>query len=403
MEDTIQNLRSYLNLKSNLAERRHHSENAKVCLYGLYRDFDFCRHSLECCVLSQLDNYSVYCLLYDSSYSKSQILEQKEKLRDYFGSKLALCISASELSESEKNTESSLLNKYCRMNPPLEEIIVDVCRKNSIEVLSGEMPEVLITAKFDNFYPNILNLRTDFLDQGNDFSLKRKHHVGQNSSISHHLERHPNKHLVCLKSKRIYDRNSFNIDNCHFISFQRSEIPVDFDWRAYCILNGVYEDELNAIHHYSNFGRLENSPYKFEELPEDFDYKAYRAYNAEVRKFSNDECRLHYLTRGKNECKKYKFDELPSDFDHRVYKLLNGDLNRLQMNEEQLRTHYIVSGSKEGRRYKDPDVCLDELPEDFDSECYKSLNSDLSHLDDFVCKFHYLKNGRKENRRYKTI
>jgi GR25 family glycosyltransferase involved in LPS biosynthesis len=111
-----------------------------------------------------------------------------------------------------------------------------------------------------------------------------------------------------------------------------------------------------------------------------------------LNKLSDNELKQHYLTYGKNEGRIYKYN-LPDNFDLNSYKELNSDLTNLSDNE--LKQHYLKYGKNEGRIYKY------NLPDNFDLNSYRELNSDLTNLSDNELKQHYLTYGGKEGRIYK--
>ena len=130
----------------------------------------------------------------------------------------------------------------------------------------------------------------------------------------------------------------------------------------------------------------------FGKLPEDFDVNAYRFFNDDLKDLNDNQLKVHYINNGKNEGRKYKYD-LPEDFYVYEYMILNKDLKNLNYN--QLKVHYMNNGINEGRKYKL------ELPEDFDVNDYRLLNSDLKDLNDNQLKVHYMNNGINECRIYK--
>ena len=129
-----------------------------------------------------------------------------------------------------------------------------------------------------------------------------------------------------------------------------------------------------------------------EKLPEDFDVNKYRLLNDDLKDLNDIELKAHYINNWKNEGRKYKL-ELPEDFDVDAYRFFNDDLKDLSNKE--LKVHYINNGINEYRKYKY------DLPEDFDVDAYRLLNSDLNYLNDKELKFHYMNNGINENRKYK--
>ena len=80
-------------------------------------------------------------------------------------------------------------------------------------------------------------------------------------------------------------------------------------------------------------------------LPQDFDYNVYRSYN-DLSKLDNESLRIHYISYGGNEGRLYK---LPNNFNFDVYKELNTDLQKLNNNE--LIAHFVNKGFNEGRVY----------------------------------------------------
>ena len=70
-------------------------------------------------------------------------------------------------------------------------------------------------------------------------------------------------------------------------------------------------------------------------LPQDFDYNVYRTYN-DLSMLDNESLRIHYISYGKNEGRLYK---LPDNFNFDVYKELNSDLRKLNNNE--LIAHFV--------------------------------------------------------------
>jgi hypothetical protein len=84
---------------------------------------------------------------------------------------------------------------------------------------------------------------------------------------------------------------------------------------------------------------------------------------------------------------------LPNDFDINNYRLLNSDL--INLNDDELINHYLTNGINEERRYKYI------LPEDFDVNSYRILNNDIKYLSNEELINHYLKYGLYENRQYK--
>jgi len=86
---------------------------------------------------------------------------------------------------------------------------------------------------------------------------------------------------------------------------------------------------------------------------------------------------------------------IPINFDHNLYLSLYPDLVSFGIKtENQAKQHYLMFGRNENR------ICL--IPDDFDPEEYKTLNSDLRHLSHQDLFIHYTKNGYYEHRLFNT-
>jgi GR25 family glycosyltransferase involved in LPS biosynthesis len=86
-------------------------------------------------------------------------------------------------------------------------------------------------------------------------------------------------------------------------------------------------------------------------------------------------------------------NNIPDDFNTEIYRLLNSDLHNF--NEDELIKHYINYGYNEGRKYKY------NIPDDFIPEIYRLLNSDLNNFNEDELIKHYINHGFNENRIYK--
>jgi hypothetical protein len=86
------------------------------------------------------------------------------------------------------------------------------------------------------------------------------------------------------------------------------------------------------------------------------------------------------------------FLKIPDDFDVNQYRLLNSDLK--DINDNKLKLHYLNHGVNEGRKYKI------DLPEDFDVEQYRLLNDDLKNMTNVELVNHYINFGVIEGRKY---
>ena len=139
-------------------------------------------------------------------------------------------------------------------------------------------------------------------------------------------------------------------------------------------------------------------------LPNDFNIELYKLLNEDLKDMNNNELKLHYLKYGIKEGRKYKF-ELPKDFDIENYKLLNNDLKN--MSKIELKLHYMNYGIYENRSYKLLDTINKniklELPQDFNIDIYRLLNNDLKDLTNTDLVNHFINYGIYEDRIYKII
>lgn len=87
-------------------------------------------------------------------------------------------------------------------------------------------------------------------------------------------------------------------------------------------------------------------------------------------------------------------DLIPNDFNTENYKLLNSELSKLDTME--LYIHYVMKGRFEKKIYSVDSV----LPADFDVRGYRCLNPDISHLVDHLARIHYVTIGKSTGRKY---
>jgi len=111
----------------------------------------------------------------------------------------------------------------------------------------------------------------------------------------------------------------------------------------------------------------------------------------------DEELKSHYLMNGANEKREYRYINVPGDFVPSTYKILNPDLDGYT--EYDLIHHYDIFGFDEGRKYK-----MFNVPVDFCSNEYMTLNPDIHAIDkecdEAHCLVHYNNHGYYENREY---
>jgi len=165
----------------------------------------------------------------------------------------------------------------------------------------------------------------------------------------------------------------------------------------YCNNNLIFDNNItdNILYDLLNDKNLRYINFD-EVLPKDFDVSIYKELNEDLKDMNDIDVKLHYINHGIREGRFYKYEGLPIDFDVSIYKELNEDLAKI--NDSLAKLHYINHGIREGRFYK-----YEGLPIDFDVSIYKELNEDLVKINDSLAKLHYINHGIKEGRLYKNI
>ena len=144
-------------------------------------------------------------------------------------------------------------------------------------------------------------------------------------------------------------------------------------------------------------------------IPNNFNIEDYKKSNNNLKSLNEEQILIHYLNNNTNNEYKNDIDnnidnnidnvEIPNDFNVKNYKKSNSDLHAL--NEEQLLTHYLNHGIKEGRKYNIDENDCNKIPNDFNVKNYKRLNTDLHKFNEEQLLTHYLNHGIKEGRKYK--
>ncbi len=160
----------------------------------------------------------------------------------------------------------------------------------------------------------------------------------------------------------------------------------------------IYNVKKDIIYNLQNKYKVENYKelliklFEIHNLPDDFNWKEYIKIHNDLNQMKEFEAKTHYIVYGKNENRKYKY-ELPIDFNWKEYIEINKDLSH--MNEIEAINHYIIDGKNEKRIYKY------DLQEDFNWKEYIEINKDLNYMNEIEAKIHYMINGKRENRRYR--
>ena len=174
------------------------------------------------------------------------------------------------------------------------------------------------------------------------------------------------------------------------------------------ILYGIYENDIikygdifiNKIHKNSIKQLIKNNDLNNLDniLPKDFNVDMYKDLNTDLINLNDIDVKLHYINYGINEGRKYKYDKLPNDFQCNMYKELNPDL--INLNDIQCKLHYIEYGINEGKKYT---YDKSKLPKDFDVHMYRAFNLDIKDYNDSQLISHYIEHGIYEKRQYKDI
>lgn len=439
IESILLSVRRELTLESPLTERKNYIESFCICLSGDYRSFDFCKYSLEYSILSQMQNYDVYCLLSDENYTENQIAEQKRKLSDFFGSHLKYCEGFSSLNNEIQEKENQLHEEYMKVcpHPNLRFNIKAQYRRYILNCIKNSFNidyDYTVIARFDIFYSDVVNILLNsngsygtndmlFICKNVNLVLEdvgiRYLSISLNNPGVSILNRYAPEFIYCvsMKQRNIEHKNTIlclrvrnfaqgesfaNIDNKFYIClYNFKNFPGDFNWKIYREINGFEMNEIESKYHFYFSGRKEGRKYRkcdVEELPEDFDCEIYRCLYPDLSNKTDFELRGHYRTSGKREGRRYKLPEI-SNFNPWEYIYLNKDLS--SKNKTELKIHYLVHGKKEGRRYLISEEDFLNLPSDFDWQRYISFYSDLRNMNERNAKVHYLIHGSVEKRRYK--
>jgi hypothetical protein len=239
-----------------------------------------------------------------------------------------------------------------------------------------------------------------------------------------------NNLALYLKNKNILDDHTLPITKMYY------NIYINLKYITYDIENGVtdilhnffskYHDINNIKINYKNITEKSdnydlNPQYKYYNYDDWIKYKnlykiypnylsildyelkniLYEIYKHDILKYgdifinkihNNIDIKHIIINNDLNKLDKF----LPQDFDVNMYKELNTDL--LQLNDDQAKLHYINHGINEKRLYK---YDIDKLPWDFSCDMYRECNSDLKTLNDIECKLHYINHGINEKRLYK--
>jgi hypothetical protein len=174
------------------------------------------------------------------------------------------------------------------------------------------------------------------------------------------------------------------------------------------LLYSIYKDDIikygdifiNKIHNKSITQLITNNDLDNLNnfLPKDFNVNIYIDLNPDLDNLNEIELKLHYIDHSKSEGRKYKYDKLPNDFQCNMYKELNPDL--INLNDVQSKLHYIEYGIYEGRKYN---YDISKLPIDFDVHMYRAFNLDIKDYNDSQLISHYIEHGIFEKRQYNDI
>ena len=167
-------------------------------------------------------------------------------------------------------------------------------------------------------------------------------------------------------------------------------IPSSFNIFTHILFNNQYDKycNLGSIINY-NISNNIIQLYKREDFDKYINGLNIENYRRENNLKRLDDIRIiqHYFY------SKYSNDislKIPDDFDINLYKKINSDIKNIS--DDKIVEHYINHGIKENRIYK--------LPNDFNHLVYQKIYKDLDNLNKNELEEHYLITGYKENRIY---
>lgn len=170
--------------------------------------------------------------------------------------------------------------------------------------------------------------------------------------------------------------------------------------------------------HYASKGRKEGRHPNWESVVrtraelQGFDFEFYRDFYHDLRHLPPSDLIAHFLEHGKREGRFASPEELAmaekqiKSFDADFYRAYYSDV--AAFSDEQAKNHYLAFGLRD-KRYPNVDAYINDLnldhcplPNDFSSETYLKLNSDLqNHLKKpWEPALHYMMYGRWEGRQY---
>lgn len=262
--------------------------------------------------------------------------------------------------------------------------------------------------KFDPACYKLLNQEIDDLkNMDNNQLIEHYFNIGYKNNLNYEIsDFNPKiyKYLYYDEFKNFSDNELMNHYILHGKKEKRKyELPVYFHLESYkklMKLNSYNEGEI-ILHFINNLNdKIENKIFdlyknmknekefdKLKLIPNDFSVKLYKLLNPDLANLNNLNLKIHYLQYGIPEKRLYK---LPDNFNLECYKSFNKDLKNL--NNDELVIHYVNNGISENR--------LANLPENFNTENYKKLNPDLSNLNNNKLLNHFIKIGYNENRPY---
>lgn len=429
-ESFLINFRKEIGLEENFNEKNMITKRTAICISGAYRTFDLCKYSLQYSILSQLENYDVFCLLSDENCN---LEDEKRKIQEFFGDKLVFCKGFHELDKNIIDEEIRINEEYmihCP-HPNLKFNVKAQYRRYVLDKIKNSFfnYERTIITRFDIIFHDVVNLNVedfeifgvnDMFFIGRDFSnileyisfnyIKISFDSNSNNNLTkfapeNHYIISMNKYgfqfknkILCLRVREKSSDMTINVNNSFFIVkfFNINSFPKDFDWKNYVNINGfLIDNKFDALHHYSCFGIYENRPYKYDqvsEIPNDFYWKEYISFHPDIKHLNEFQAIGHFRVNGSKEKRRYKYD-IPDDFNYEEYLFLNEDLSFSNIID--CRKHYFFYGKKEKRRYKY------DIPNDFNWKIYVFFNDDLENFGETKAKIHYTIYGKKEGRRYK--
>jgi hypothetical protein len=172
---------------------------------------------------------------------------------------------------------------------------------------------------------------------------------------------------------------------------------IDYGYYEGRIYNKINCKNLYLNCFYFNILNKFNNTYIFNEDDlNTLNIYCYKIMNKDINNYPYMSTLKHYLVKGKKQkllSSKKDLDDILSEFDINIYKSIHSELDHL--NNRELIIHYIKNNINNSSK------SIYKLPIDFNYTTYKNIYKDISTLSDNELSLHYILYGMNEGRIYK--